>query len=103
MDVMSWSNIVKITLVFVFLYGALIGAVLVFQQYGLDTNFLVTFILALLSIFISVSFYISSSYLNMELRELLKEINVRVQNIEQQYTGGSSLKFITKKAIPPKR
>jgi len=99
MSLISWSDWFKIIFSFTFL----VGAIILFQYFKLDTNFLITFILAIISIVISISFFASSSNLSRELKELVKEVNLRIQNIEKQYSGTSEIESISDKAETPEK
>ena len=97
MNIISWSDWLKAMLSFVIL----IGSILIFEYFGLDTNFLITFILAIISITISVSFFVSSSRLSHEMKELINEINLRIKGLERKFEGQSSTpKFYTSSIVP---
>lgn len=85
MSLISWSDWFKSIMSFAFL----IGAIILFQYVGLDTNFLITFILAIFSIIISITFLIFSNSSYMEMNNLLKEVNLRIQGVEKKFEGYS--------------
>lgn len=98
MSLISWSDLGKSILSF----AVMIAAIILFQYVGLDTNFLITFILAMFSIIISISFFISSNRLVRDMNDLLYDIKCRVQTIEKNFNGYSEMPTISDKAVAPK-
>lgn len=97
MSLISWEDWIKSIVSFAFL----IGAIILFQYVGLDTNFLITFVLAIFSIILSITFFIFSNRLYMDITNLLNIINSRLQTIEKKFEGTSEITNISDKASAP--
>lgn len=72
----------------------LIIAIILLKESNFGDNFLITFILALVSIVISISFFIKSDDLSTKIRVLVKEVNFRLQNVEKKMEGNSNISSI---------
>jgi uncharacterized protein (UPF0333 family) len=80
---MVWKNWIQINVTFLLAFFAEVLAAVIFQHFGLDTNFLISFTFAMISIIISVTFFILSS-------EVQKEMLNKLRDIENKFTGGLS-------------
>lgn len=97
MSLISWSDWFKSIMSFAFL----IGAIILFQYVGLDTNFLITFLLAIFSMIISITFFIFSNNSYIKINNLLNEVNLRIQGVEKMFGGYSEGLTISEVEAPP--
>ncbi|PJA90036.1 MAG: hypothetical protein CO137_01230 [Candidatus Magasanikbacteria bacterium CG_4_9_14_3_um_filter_32_9] len=98
MNFISWSDWFK----GIFSFFSLIGAIILFQYVGLDTNFLITFILAIISISISIVFFFSSNKVSNETKILISEMKQKLQEIKEGLFVGTTtnIKISDKVEIP---
>lgn len=99
MNLISWSDWFKAILSFF----SLVGAIILFQRVGLDTNFLITFILAIISITISIAFFVISNKVSNETKVLIAKMEDKLQEIRDQLFEGTSTAEISSEVEPPNK